>query len=366
MKLKNIPSDRLFKLHACCIPIRGYGRSIIYDLNRKKFWYIPNDLYDVLLAFDKKTIKQLFQSYNSSSHSVLHSYLAFLVKNEFIFFCDKSHEAKRFPKIDLSFDSPALITNAIVQIENRININIKRLINELNDLGCRHIQIALFSESGASMINSILEQFDKSAFRSIEILLKYSSSLSEEELKHLIKRHPRISQLIVFESPREWKLKSPYYGMHSITFSGKSITPLMNNPISNISSFRVNIDLFCETQIFNPYFNRKMVIDSKGNIKNAPNSYETFGNVNDTSLSKIAKQKKFQILWKVKKDDISVCKKCEYRYMCVDNRIPIKLGNKWVHKTQCLYNVYKSQWRNKKVSETALNRKQLVSAKISM
>lgn len=55
----------------------------------------------------------------------------------------------------------------------------------------------------------------------------------------------------------------------------------------------------------------------------------------------------FQILWSVKKDVTLVCKDCEFRYMCIDSRIPILSDNKtsWFHNNECNYNPYIAKWK---------------------
>lgn len=54
----------------------------------------------------------------------------------------------------------------------------------------------------------------------------------------------------------------------------------------------------------------------------------------------------FSDLWHINKDKIKVCKDCEYRYMCVDNRIPIKEAEgEFFFSTECNYNPYIGKWR---------------------
>ncbi len=40
--------NQYLKLFACCIPVKGQSRSIICDLQRYNFDFIPNDLFDLL------------------------------------------------------------------------------------------------------------------------------------------------------------------------------------------------------------------------------------------------------------------------------------------------------------------------------
>ena len=40
-----------FKLFASCIPVKGFIRSMIYDLHRFNFELIPNSLYKILTKY---------------------------------------------------------------------------------------------------------------------------------------------------------------------------------------------------------------------------------------------------------------------------------------------------------------------------
>ncbi len=132
--------------------------------------------------------------------------------------------------------------------------------------------------------------------------------------------------------------------MHEIIWTKDQISEELFAPVRSEKQFSVNLTLFCESQNFNTYLNRKVVIAANGEIKNAPNSKIEFGNYNSAGLSAIVNTKEFQSLWHVKKDDIEVCKECEYRHMCLDNRIPVKKEDKWIHETNCLYDVYTGRW----------------------
>jgi hypothetical protein len=58
-------------------------------------------------------------------------------------------------------------------------------------------------------------------------------------------------------------------------------------------------------------------------------------------------------LWSAKKDHIDVCKYCEFRYMCLDSRLPIKRKDKeWYFETECNYNPYIAKWQHEKGYKT--------------
>jgi radical SAM protein with 4Fe4S-binding SPASM domain len=112
----------------------------------------------------------------------------------------------------------------------------------------------------------------------------------------------------------------------------------------------VNITLFTESQAHHTYFNRKLYIGPNGEIKNAPECPETFGYIQDLEspeeLKAIVQTPEFQKYWFVHKEITDVCKDCEFRHMCVDNRLPHQRAeNEWFHQTECNYNPYIAKWK---------------------
>jgi len=56
------------------------------------------------------------------------------------------------------------------------------------------------------------------------------------------------------------------------------------------------------------------------NIKNCPSMKESFGNIKDTTLEEALNKHGFKKYWNIKKDDVTKCKDCEFRYICTDCR----------------------------------------------
>tara|TARA_B110000879_G_scaffold172232_1_gene223629 strand:- start:797 stop:1039 length:243 start_codon:yes stop_codon:yes gene_type:complete len=70
--------NKIFNLFSCCIPVKGYRRSIIIDTQRNESYYIPNDLYRI--------IKNNPTILTSNNNKVISDYLDFLLKNELGFY----------------------------------------------------------------------------------------------------------------------------------------------------------------------------------------------------------------------------------------------------------------------------------------
>ena len=109
--------------------------------------------------------------------------------------------------------------------------------------------------------------------------------------------------------------------------------------------FMLNLSFFTESQEYNTCLNRKLCIDNEGNIKNCPAMKQSFGNIKDITLQEAISQPGFTDLWFINKDQIDVCKDCEFRRMCMDCRCFIKdPGNIYSQPAKCTYNPYICKW----------------------
>jgi len=84
--------------------------------------------------------------------------------------------------------------------------------------------------------------------------------------------------------------------------------------------FSVNISTYTESLNHNTCLNRKIAIDTEGNIKNCPSMKESFGNIRDTTLEEAVNKSGFKKYWNITKDQITKCKDCEFRHVCTDCR----------------------------------------------
>src|SRR3954471_21219990 len=127
--LLKVDDKTYFKLFYDCVAVKGYTRSIICDLNRQHFDFIPNSLYFILEEFENKSLKSVFDYFDSEDHSTLIEYFSFLYDKEYIFWCTEE-ELKRFPIEKQKFE------NCIVDVNSTSNHNWKEIIRELCELGC--------------------------------------------------------------------------------------------------------------------------------------------------------------------------------------------------------------------------------------
>lgn len=325
-----------FLRNRLCIPVKGFNRSIIYDLIRNDYFFISNEIFSIIQNDD--VIKNL-------ETTIDNKWLTFLLEEEILFEIKDDSERDYFPSLDKSFKTPFLISDVIIHD----NINIRKIYKLLNGIDIRNISI-------------IVEKYNKDR---ILLLLKNISALEvdsinlwliEEGIKYNhnsfgeLKIINQIFNCYLFNSTHK-ALKASnikYFNIIEIPFSFDAYS---KNVFTN--KLGVNLDHFFEANNFHNYYNGKVYIDINSNIKNGVNCEISHGKVEgqtQKSFLELIKSKEFQIKWNINKANTLVCSDCEFRFMCVDPRDIKELGSSgyWGHSYECNYNPYISKWNGEK------------------
>lgn len=93
-----IDIDKYFRFYNSCIPVNGYNRGVIYDLQRGCMFFIPNTVVDMLQANISNKLVDIYKQYPDEEKLVT-KYLTFFIENELIFLTD---EPTHFPDLTLS------------------------------------------------------------------------------------------------------------------------------------------------------------------------------------------------------------------------------------------------------------------------
>lgn len=332
-------SGNYYLINSASPVVKGYLRSCIYDLQRHSHDVVPHSLPEFLKELEKKGFAELKRKTPKKFHDTLKEYLSYCLENEYVFELPARINKKQFKKIDFSYKSPSIITNMIIEINNVLEVSTEQIKWLIRAVKCYHLQFILKGLKVMSELKTMLEEISAIGLNSIELILPFKS---EHDYNALIGSNTNISRIVVHSAPKT-NTDHP-----QIQFSHKQ--PHQTNRKGDVE-FRVNMSLFSESQKNNVYFNQKLYISSIGEIKNAPEDSLVHGNINDglsvQQLLSLIRSSKFQKNWKITKDSIDVCKDCEFRYMCVDNRIPIKRNQKeWYFESECSYNPYIGKWKD--------------------
>jgi len=171
-----------FKLFQCCVPVKGHTRSVICDIQRGDLHLVPNGLLDILHFVKEKDITAIKANFENKYDDVIDEYFSFLINNELGFWCDKS-ELELFPDLSLEWKTPCVVTNIIIDINAKDIYNYTELIQQLNDLRCRALEIRCFEPIALNDLKNILSYFDYSEIESIYLLLCSNENYIEDDYK---------------------------------------------------------------------------------------------------------------------------------------------------------------------------------------
>lgn len=324
-----------FKLFPNCILTKGYGKSVIVDLHRFTYTIIENDLVVLLNRMKTINLEKFKEKNNEEIFDQLLKILNDLRDKELGFFTNIPNQ---FPAINLIWDAPAFITNAVIEVKSNISSLISEILVQLSSLQCRDIQIRCNDKLDLLKFSEVLNVTENSKIKNIEIIFKYSTDYNENMILSFLEKNFRINRTLIYSSPENKNIENVFFT--TLTLSELSFCGETSN-----DSFTPNIYIFSESQQHNTCLNRKICIDVNGEIKNCLSMTKSYGNIKDTTLIEAMEKQGFKDLWFINKDKIDVCKDCEFRHMCTDCRALIKDSNNiYSQPAKCTYNPYIAKW----------------------
>ncbi|HSH67194.1 MAG TPA: grasp-with-spasm system SPASM domain peptide maturase [Bacteroidia bacterium] len=326
-----------------CIPVKGFNRTAIYDLQRYRYILTSNFFYDLLIENKNKLLIDNIEP-------DLKDYLDELIEDEWGLIINKE-TADIFPSFNLQWDHYSTITNSQIDFyndEKYISDFFGIVVPQLEELTCKHIQVNFLQVFSYNETISFLSQFDDTNIESVIVHMPYVS-FSMEQIQQLFEVQPRLMSVVMYDSPKNLKNPNPEV---KLFYTEENIS-VRNKTTIYSQYFALNIPTFTESQKHNTYYNRKLCIDAFGNIKNDPEHERSFGNIKNNTLKEAINSNGFKDFWFIHKEMIDVCKECEFKHMCVDASIPLKRDNNtWFRSTECNYNPYISKWENEEGYKT--------------
>ncbi|WP_313240664.1 grasp-with-spasm system SPASM domain peptide maturase [Sphingobacterium multivorum] len=346
MELKKI-RHKYFDLYANCIAVKGFKRSIIYDLQKSSWEFIPNNLFDLIeLCGRKNTFSECYEMDNLFSNSMLDQYFKFLIEKNYLLIVDDKSQFAHFPNLDRTFDFPGILTNAILDFDsdtlNTANYgDYVDLIKEFYSLGCNNYQFRSFGTQTNSILFNLLKETNNLDIE-IDLIYPYTNSTTED-LENFFFEITNLRSIVIHSVPPEKILHNET--KFDITFTETFLTDNSCCGVIKPQYFSINLPMFTESLQFNNCLNRKIGVDIYGNIKNCPSMEKVYSKVGRT-VTDIVQDPEFQKIWKLNKDSILKCNICEFRYMCTDCRA--FLDNLNDKPLKCFYDPLTAVWEKNK------------------
>lgn len=304
-----------FNLFSNVLITRGVGRILISDLQRDKSELFPIEFIEIINDLSEKSIESVIESYDLSSQEFVREYIDILLQNEFGFIT-KNDWDKNFSSLTYEYSVPNKITNAFLEIDNLEILN--KICSSLSNLGTQHIVIHYNKILTIEDFKFVEDSFRTTTITSIEIFSLYYDEINEIFFNTLEKYCSRVFSLVFYNCRKTiYKPKDRY--KFTTSFTKKHIEMNSCGKV-DVKYFNTNITKVLEAINHNSCLYKKIGIDKEGNIKNCPAMNQCFGNIKEVTLDSAINHKDFKKYWNISKDSITICKDCEFRYVCTDCR----------------------------------------------
>lgn len=332
---------KYLNLFANCQIVKGAVMSVICDLQMRKYYHIPNDMAEIIIFLKENPIEACYEKYGQSNKSVIDSYVNFITKNE-LGFIDSSIY-KELTELDLSWDSYSPITNIIIEYDPSINYEVEFLLDLIN-LSIDALEVRCYNVVSYEQIDNFLNLFENSTILSIRLIMQYHKDINKRYVEKLIDNHLRVNAVQIHGAPFD-DFSTIFDDTVPLQFSKHKINSCHQCGNINSGYFTSSLQLFSESRHHNTCLNRKLSIDRMGFIKNCPSLPENFGHIANAKLNDLLAEPSFKKLWNIKKDDIEICKDCEFRHICTDCRAYVEdPADLYSKPLKCGYNPYTNEW----------------------
>lgn len=330
-----------FRFWANCILVKGYKRGIVYDLQRGRSIFVSRLFCDSYETYKGEAVNAISRNKLFDDRKGYLKMLDFFIKNDFGILTD---DVDTLPDLSMEYDSPFWVTNLILETDS--DRNPERMFSVIDKAAKGHVQAIQINDYGhitLAQLKQIEHVISNSPLHYINIFTFYERSYSQKQLAFLHNNN-RFRNLTFMGAPRKRSFANQELGLVNIQYS-KDIVDYGNCGNVRNDLFVFNQPFFIEAHSRNTCLNRKVCIDRDGSIRNCPLMNESFGNIDDFSFRQVVDLPGFQALWNLSKDDIDVCKDCEFRYICTDCRHFIKdKENIRSQPSKCKCNPYIGKW----------------------
>jgi len=332
-----------YKLHSHCFLTKGPLRSIIVDLERRRYETIPCDMHDLIDSFKDGHANwaAILDPYAHEDRMVLNQYLDWLLTKEYVFKYDTTHQ--NLKPVPLIYESAFLVDSAIIDLSSDSKYSVPKVLAELAVLRCKSLQIRDYDGYHARALTEAILMADDSFVCNIHVLLKATErSLA---LEKMLLTSPRVSSIVIhgcsarlISDLREFSDKRLTYTPTLVT--NEACCGAISERYFTVNHRCASLGLFGNTCLY-----KKISVDRFGNIKNCPSSIESYGRLQETTLESALEDQHFRSLWHITKSQVEVCKDCEFRMICTDCRAYRKdMSNLLSKPLKCNYDPYSAQW----------------------
>lgn len=345
--------DYLVLFETCQI-IEGRNRNIIIDYAHDSIYDLGKEHVQLLNLLKTNPILKVQAEFeDEESMNNFEEFLKFLISQEMAFV---THYPENFPKISKHLHNDSLrIIDSIIEISPTSQMeDIDKFCYEISELGCQEIVVWLVSGPIAhTSIKNVLDILQKYEFCYIEVHGMHIGEMTQRKIAwSLVEQYACLKRIYLYSSDKADRVDvvNQMNGFAPMSLGeiiyvkedfedGQCCGQIHFNSLDFSGYWVANMLLKKNGCLY-----KKISLTKDGTIRNCPCLNVAYGHIQNTAVKYVIQSKKFRLWGDIRKDDIHVCKECEYRYNCTDCRA-FRLSSDLLSKpAKCKYNPITSTW----------------------
>ena len=314
------------RLYAHNQVVSGQGRAAVYDLHRGSIRLIPAALPALIDGLRRESLAEVSHRYFREHPTTLRRYIDFLVQEDLAFL---TAHPEHYVDVPTEWHFPYRLASAVIAHRASSSpYDLAAALTEVGSLGCHSLELWLedYPENSRSGVwTSLIRGLQDNEFQSVELFLrpKGGRKTLSGEMTGCLEQIPRLNRIVVLGAEREETHRAGR-GSVSISYtSARNVREFARRPDPRRPIF-VAHNYFWQAQTANPYFNRRVGIDTAGRIRNdLLHATEAFGVIGVANVRETMAQPDFQRLWSARPDDIAEVADDPLRY-CLPYDRPLR------------------------------------------
>jgi len=324
-----------------CIITDGYRRSLLYDTQSSRSRLLSREIAHALQLYSGRSLSALQAHLQQSGmqESAVQSLLAQLMAEGFLL---TSPVPIAFQPLSHDFDLPFTISNAIIDISSSNRHLLQEILAFICSTGCPHLQLCVYADivPDDALLQEIAAFGTADTTNTIDLFLPFFET--HAALPGIL-RPAIVSSLVLYNAPHN-DMRLAGNPARTVWLTQHLDFPACCGVVS-MEYFNFSLPHYTESRHHNSCLHRKIGIDKDGYIKNCPSMTAHYGHVSHTDFADVLQHPGFRQYWHMNKDQVSVCRNCEFRYVCTDCRAYLEQPHDLYSKPQkCGYDPYTCTW----------------------
>lgn len=335
---------KYFILLESCKLVMGDERCSIYDLQRGDLLLYPKWVGEFILKHQSKTSINSLRKIGQDEAQNYLGLVAHLQEKEFIHITDQPALYTHTLEPDFAPGASLYIKDAIVDFKDTTSLSLQiKGIKELLDLGCEYLVFRFFQLNDLARLKAVIDTVKHHPTTQIQILATGIKNSQFGATHEILMAYRNVHSCIIYTQEAKAENIESYDKIYT---SNKLLSACSCGQIGP-QNFRVNRPLFNLSQQANNCLAFKIGLDDQSNIKNCPSMQLPLGNLRTDSIASVIQQQDYQKYVSIKKDQLDSCKRCVFRYACVDCRAYLQdPADAYSKPLKCGYNPTTNKWED--------------------